>query len=201
MPAATPHPKFAHFFGVLNGAAAPARVAYVGNVFRSALPRWMSAPYRLTGVGAVVTGGRWNVRNLMPALNFGTTAAVAAAEADAEAIRNGWPVGSLNPQTRVAFNLALHSVLDLTDAAVRKALGVTRTALTKCDWTSDQSAGREALTQAVARAAFETLAEGLIVPSARLPNGVNVVIFPAHLQPASSVTAHQPDQIPFVHGL
>ena len=33
---------------------------------------------------------------------------------------------------------------------------------------------REALTQAIARAAFEHLAEGLVMPSARLKGGVNI---------------------------
>jgi hypothetical protein len=71
------------------------------------------------------------------------------------------------------------------------------------DWgrRDPQAAGREALTQAVARAAFETSAEGVIVPSAQKAGGVNVVVFPPHLLPGSSVTAHHPHTIPFVHGL
>ena len=201
MPAPTPHPQFAHFFAALSGAGALPRVAFVGDVFRSTAPRWMSRPYRLTGVGSLLAGGRWNVRNLIPAVYFGATAAVAAAEADAKAIRNGWPPGSLHPQTRAVFHLDLHSVLDLRDPVVRRGLGVSVTALVRCDWEAEQAAGREALTQAVGRAAFETLAEGLVVPSAQVPRGFNVVLFHAHLQPASIVTVHQSHQIPFVHGL
>jgi RES domain-containing protein len=192
---------FGRWFAVLNGAAAPARIKWVGDVFRSTLPKWMSKPYRLTGVGSVLSGGRWNGKSLVPAINFGTTAAVTAAEADAKAIRSGWPPGSLSPQTRVAFRLDLQSILDLTDATVLKTLGVRNSDLTGCDWETEQNAGREALTQALARAAFETHTEGLLVPSARLKNGVNTVVFPIHLVPDSTITAHNESQIPFVHGL
>ena len=111
------------------------------------------------------------MKNLVPVMNFGATAAVCAAEADAKAIRNGWPPGSFSPQTRVAFHLQLQAVLDFTNAAAIRALGIKKTELMGCDWEAEQTAGREALTQALARAAFETYAEGLIVPSARLKGG------------------------------
>src|SRR4051794_7578588 len=101
----TPHPMFGSWYAILSGADRPTRSKWSGDVFRAALPKWMSRPYRLTGVGSVLTGGRWNVKSLVPPMNFGTTAAVTAAEADAKAIRSGWPPGSLSPQTRVAFHL------------------------------------------------------------------------------------------------
>jgi RES domain-containing protein len=195
----TPHPMFGKWYAQLNGPSALARITWSGDVFRATLPKWMSRPYRLTGVGSVLSGGRWNVKSLVPVMNFGTTAAVTAAEADAKAIRNGWPPGSLSPQTRVAFHLQLQSVLDFTNAAALRALGIKKTELTGCDWEAEQTAGREALTQALA--AFETYAEGLIVPSARLKGGVNVVVFPAHLMSGSTIAAQDEANIPFMHGL
>jgi RES domain-containing protein len=197
----TAHPQFSKWFAVLGGPGAPPRVPWDGDVFRASLPKWMSRPYRLTGVGSVLTGGRWNLVRLVPALNFGTTAEVTAAEADAKARRNHWPPGSFGPQLRVGFHLTLQSLLDFTDAAVLKALGVKNADLVGCDWLADQVADREALTQALGRAAFETEAEGLIVPSARLKGGVNIVVFPAHLRTGSTIMAHDEHQIPFVHGL
>jgi RES domain-containing protein len=192
---------FAKWFAALSGPNTPPLIKWSGDVFRASPPKWMSRPYRLTGVGSVLTGGRWNGKNLIPALNFGTTDAVTAAEADAKAKRFGLSPALLTPQTRIAFALKLQAILDLTDAAILKALGVKKTDLIACDWEADQTAGHEALTQALARAAFETLAEGLMVPSARLKTGVNIVVFPAHLKPGSSITAHHDAQIPFVHGL
>src|SRR4051812_38663504 len=104
----TPHPDFAKWYGILSGPATLARVPWAGDVFRTTLPKWMSRPYRLTAVGSVLSGGRWNVKGLVPALYFGTTAAVTAAEADAEAIANGWPApGSFSPQTRAGFHVSL----------------------------------------------------------------------------------------------
>jgi len=84
---------------------------------------------------------------------------------------------------------------------VLKALSLKKTDLTTCDWDAAQTAGDEALTQAVGRAAFETLAEGLIAPSARLKGGRNIVVFPTHLKPGSSITARDESKIPHVKGL
>lgn len=199
---ATPHPHFPHFFAALSNPGGPIPlVPLAGQAFRATLPKWMSEPYRNTGVGSVLAGGRWNCRNLFPAIYYSTTAATVAAEADAEAIRQGWPAGAIRPQTRAAFQINVQSLADLTDAAVRKALGISLADISNCDWQTEQAAGREALTQAVARAAFERLAEGLIVPSVRIKGGVNIVLFLQHLRPGSQVTAHHANQIPFVHGL
>jgi RES domain-containing protein len=161
----------------------------------------MSRPYRLTGVGSVLAGGRWNVQKLIPALYFSTDAATVTAEADASAVSAGFPSGSIEPQTRIAFALKLQSVIDLTDANLLGNLGLSADQLLTCNWQSEQSNGREALTQAISRAAFEHIVEGLVVPSAQRPGGVNVIVFPAHLLQTSNITAHNESQIPFVHGL
>jgi RES domain-containing protein len=195
------HPLFSEWFTLLDNSGGPLRTAWTGDVFRATEPKWMSRPYRLTGVGAVLAGGRWNVRNLMPAIYFATIAATAAAEADAESIRQGWPASGLRAQTRVPFRLSLQSVVDLTIPATLKRLHVKKSDLTGCDWEADQLAGREALTQAVARAAFENRVEGLVVPSARRRDGANVIVFPTHLQARSSIVAYDEAGIPFAHGL
>jgi len=197
----TKHPLFDNWYSILNGGGASVRVVWTGDAFRASHPKWMSRPYRLTGVGAVLSGGRWNVRNLIPALNFSTSPETLAAEADARAKRTGMAPILLHPQTRVAFHLNLQLMVNLTDTATLKILKVKKSDLTGCDWDAEQMAGREALTQAVARAAFETRAEGLIVPSARFPGGVNILVFPAHLIAGSLITAHSEVGIPFVHGL
>ena len=57
------------------------------------------------------------------------------------------------------------------------------------------------MTQAIARAAFEHLAEGLIVPSARLKGGVNVVCFPTHRQNGTLIQTLDEANVPFTHGL
>ena len=74
----TAHPEFGKYFAILSGKTAP-HAPWSGDVFRISAPQWMSLPYRLTGVGAILSGGRWNVQKLIPAIYFATTAATAAA--------------------------------------------------------------------------------------------------------------------------
>lgn len=66
---------------------------------------------------------------------------------------------------------------------MRRSLGLSITRLFAVDWRAEQDAGREALTQAVGRGAFEAGLQGLLVPSHahRKAKGVNVVVFPGHL--------------------
>src|SRR5256885_1874032 len=55
--------------------------------------------------------------------------------------------------------------------------------------------------KAIARAAFEQLAEGLIVPSARLKGGVNIVFFPSHRRDGTLIQTLDEANVPFTHGL
>src|SRR5947207_2144322 len=45
--------------------------------------------------------------------------------------------------------------------------------------------GRETLGQALGRALFDTRVEGFLVPSARVPDAVNLVVFPRNLRRTS----------------
>ncbi len=195
----TPHPDFPRLFSALSGGSLFA--SWTGDVLRAALPRWVSQPYRHTGVGALLTGGRFNSPKLIPALYFSTSVETLNAEAEAWAQRYGWKVADLKAQTRFTARLELKAMLDLTAPATRTALGLTAVDLTTCDWKADQDAKREALTQAVGRAAFEHMAEGLVVPSARRPGGINVVVFPGHRRDGSRIVVKDEADIPFMHGL
>lgn len=196
---ALPHPRFPDFYTAL---AEPAMLtAWEGDVFRKSLPKWLSKPYRLTGVGAVLTGGRWNVQKLMPVVYGCGDLDTLHDEVHAKAHKYGWSEADKKPRTEIAMHWKLQAVLNLTDSRQRKALGVSSTDLMKCDWEAEQQAGRESLTQALARAAFERMAEGLLVPSARRKGGFNVVMFHTHLRAGSTVeTLHEADT-PFHHGL
>lgn len=176
-------------------------VPWEGNVLRQAAPRWVSEPYRYTGVGAVLTGGRWNVQHLFPALYGSLDPVTLAAEANYKGRLYGWAEGDFLPQTKIGMRWKLQRVLLLNDAAVLQVFGVSEAELVQCDWAAEQKAGREALTQALARAAFEHLAEGLLVPSARQAGGLNVVYFPTHRLPGSEIETLGAATIPFVHGL
>jgi RES domain-containing protein len=195
-----PHKHFPHFFNVLknNPALFTARAE---DVFRQGVPQWISLPYRFTGVGSVVKGARWSVKELMPTLYGSTELATLAAEAYYKSRRAGWTPAQFQPQLTVHMRWELQAVVDLTNAATLKALKVTTKEIVTCDWEAEQAKGDEPVTQAIARAAFENLAEGLVVPSARRKGGVNLVYYPSHRRDGSVIQTLNEAAIPFMHGL
>ena len=195
-----PHPDFPRFFDVLNKKLGLC-TSRKENVYRQGLPRWMSLPYRFTGVGSVSAGGRWSVKGLMPALYASTDLMTLSAEAYYKCARYGWTPTQFQPQLVVQMRWELQKVVDLTSETTLKALKLTKDAIVDCDWFAEQAAGREPLTQAVARAAFENLAEGLVVPSARRVRGVNPVYYPTHRRDRTMIQTMNEAAIPFMHGL
>jgi hypothetical protein len=65
----------------------------------------------------------------------------------------------------------------LNDTGVQSRLDVTAAQLMREPWMQLQQSGREALTQAVGRAAWTLGFEGLMVPSAENPVGLNLAVF------------------------
>ena len=53
------------------------------------------------------------------------------------------------------------------------------------DWQKINAQGRETPGQALGRALFDARAEGFLVPSARVPDGLNLVVFPLNLRRTS----------------
>jgi len=172
-----------------------------GDVLRMATPRWLSAPYRLTGAGAVLAGGRCSVRGLTPAIYASTDPFTLTAELHHKGMRYGWSSSDFKTSLKIGMHLELQAMLDLTANHTLSVLKVKKQEILLCDWETEQNAGREPLTQAIARAAFENFAEGLIVPSARLKGGVNVVCYPSNRRDGSIIRTLDDGNIPFIHGL
>jgi hypothetical protein len=86
----------------------------------------------------------------------------------------------------VSIQVCLQRVLGLIDPGVRKTLGVTRGQLVGEDWRAVNRAGCESLTQAIGRLAWDAEWEGLLLPSAADPGGVNLIVFPGNLLPPQS---------------
>jgi RES domain-containing protein len=197
MPAA--HPDFQRIYTALKDGGLFS--AWQGDVLRSVEPRWVSRPYRFTGAGALLSGGRWNNPKLVPAVYFSSSVETLHAEAESWAKRYGFRVADLKPQTRITVRLQLQAILDLTQPDTLAALGLGSAQLTDCDWKAEQDASREALTQAIGRAAFECLSEAIAVPSTRHSGGMNVILFPSNQRDGSVVQTRNEASIPFVHGL
>lgn len=76
-----------------------------------------------------------------------------------------------------AVHVDLRDVLDLRVGAVRRALRVSESRMLDVAWRAENAAGKEAVSQAVGRAAADAGFGGLVVRSAAVPGGLNVVVF------------------------
>src|SRR6267378_3833339 len=112
MPLVTAHTSFPHFFKVLSNPAW--LTTWKGDVIRQSTPRWMSHPYRFTGVGSVFAGARWSVKGLMPTIYANTDPVTLNAEAYYKGLRYGWANADFNAQLKVGMHWELQAVVDLT---------------------------------------------------------------------------------------
>lgn len=78
----------------------------------------------------------------------------------------------------VTIELDLRKVIDLTNSEVIEMMEISADELRAEDWRKVQDQGYESLTQAFGRAAFDSGINGMLVPSAKVESGVNVVYFP-----------------------
>ena len=139
----------------------------------------------LLGQGSFLYGGRWNAIGSFRAVYGSTEDTVAVAESCATADYANVPVPFRAPRLLVAIDFSLQAVLNLCAPDVLQRLGVNAHDLRTEDWRKVQELGVESLTQAIGRAVFANGGEGLLVPSARVNGGVNVVYFPENRRPGS----------------
>ena len=136
------------------------------------------------------------MKALMPTIYASINPDTLNAEAYHKGRRYGWTPDDFHAQLIIGMRWEFQRALDLTVPATLRALRVNKTELLHCDWFGAQTAGREALTQAIGRAAFENLAEALIVPSARHRGGVNIVFYPSHRLDGTIIETLNPGALP-----
>jgi RES domain-containing protein len=168
---------------------------------------WSGAAYRVTtldypspknillGQGSYLHGGRWNARESFRAVYGSTedTVAVAESRATADYAHVPWPFRT--PRLLVAIELSLQSVLDLRRAEVGRKLDLRAEELGAEDWRRLQEQGEESLTQAIGRAVFTQGGEGMLVRSARVSDGVNVIYFPENQRSLSRATVLESEKL------
>ena len=166
-----------------------------GAVYRVTTLDYPSPKSILLGQGSFLHGGRWNAIGSFRAVYGSTedTVAVAESRATADYAQVSWPFRT--PRLLVAIELSLQAMLDLTAASIRAKLGLALDELREEDWRKVQEEGRESFTQAIGRAAFANGGEGLLVPSARVAAGVNVVYFPENRRATSRVTVLEAEKL------
>ncbi|MEO8044612.1 MAG: RES domain-containing protein [Spartobacteria bacterium] len=189
-----PHPAFEIFRKLISESAAFLR-PWEGSAYRVTTLDYPRPQSILQGQGSFLYGGRWNAIGSFEAVYGSISDTVAVAESRATADYARVPQPFRTPRLLVAIEFSLQLVLDLTNPSVRKKLGLSPDALCGEDWRKTQEAGRESLTQAIGRAVFSNLGEGLLVPSARVPSGVNVAYFPANRQNGSRAAVQESEKL------
>ncbi|HJT75682.1 MAG TPA: RES family NAD+ phosphorylase [Gemmataceae bacterium] len=191
----TPHPESARLARGTRRCL-PLAIPWSGDTFRFAAPRWSVPDLLLSGEGAFRHGGRWCPPGLFRAVDSSLDPETALAEVLAQYRRFDWAIRDALPKLVAALEVRLQRVLDLTDGRVRRRLGLSLDRMGREPWWQRQAAGEEALTQAAGRVAWEAGAEGLLVPSAARPRGVNLVYFPGRRLPGSAVNIIHPEELP-----
>jgi RES domain-containing protein len=166
--------------------ALPRAAAWTGELYRSASPRYANKDDLLTGSGSKVVGARWNPPNHFRTVYCSLEVETALDEVLAHYRHYKLPLATAMPRVIVALEGRLQQVLDLRDGSTRRLLGVSARRIRTEPWREEQKRGREALTQALGRVAYEADLEGLLVPSAARKGGSNLIIFPANLDASKS---------------
>ncbi len=189
-----PHPAFEKLRKLIaesSGLLQP----WEGSAYRVTTLDYPSPKSILQGQGSFLYGGRWNAIGSFRAVYGSTADTVAIAESRATADYAHVPQPFRTPRLLVAIEFSLQVVLDLTSASTRKRLGLTPDALREEDWRKTQEAGRESFTQAIGRAVFSNKGEGLLVPSARVSDGVNLAYFPENKRSGSRATVLESEKL------
>ncbi len=119
--------------------------------------------------------------------------AVAESRATADYLHIAMPFRT--PRLLVAIDLSLGALLDLTSPVSRERLGVSAEDLNAEDWRKLQEEGLESLTQAIGRAVFANKGEGLLVPSAKVSGGINLVYLPENRRASSRVAVLESEKL------
>jgi len=179
------NPRFDHFHGKLVAGGANLEQSWSGDCWRFQAIEFPHSEDALSGVGARIHGGRWNPRGGFPAVYGSTDEVTATKEATAHSKYYG--LVSREPRIFVCIEVALVALLDLTDASIRRRLGLTLKELRAEDWHKLQDANKESLGQCVGRAAFALGFEAMLVPSFANRGGTNLVLFPDNVCSRSTV--------------
>jgi len=158
---------------------------WVGEVYRSATPRYARTGDIVTGVGSAKMGGRWNPPGSFPTVYASLQPEAAMSESLATFRYYGWDLYNAMPRVFRALEAHLSRILDLRRLEILPYLGAWLEMARSEDWRALQRAGREPATQMIGRAAFESGLEGLLVPSFASPGNTNLVAFPESFAPGS----------------
>lgn len=146
--------------------------------YRAALPRYSTSSQLLSGRGTLIRGGRWCPPGFMLTLHLADTPENSVAEYLANHRRHGIPIPADLHLVIRAVRIEIACALDVRDGGVRQALGVSRQRMLEARWEQENAAGHESISQAVGRAVAAAGFTAMVVPSAAVTRGANLVVFP-----------------------
>lgn len=159
-----------------------------GLLFRSSCLPYAQAAKLLDGKGSLTHGGRWSAPGTFSAVNLSTAQETAIAESGASFTYYNFAPSDVRPKVIVAVRANFSKVLDLiAPKGLRTKTWLELDKLLVEDWHKVNDAKHESQSQAFGRAAHAVGAEALLVPSARVPGGMNLVYFPQSLARGSKV--------------
>ena len=146
--------------------------------------------------GSINAGGRFNFKGAFDVLYLSCDLHTCLEETTKSLQRPGFEVAMLLPCVVIGIEVKLRRILDLTNGATRRKLGVTKNSLIATDWEKNQNIyHQEAFTQQLGRLAREAGFEAIFVPSA-VTRGKNLDVFPDRLLPGSSLKIINRSRLP-----
>jgi RES domain-containing protein len=125
-----------------------------------------------------VRPNRWSAAGTFRAVNLSTTQEAAVKESGANFTYYNFALSDVRPKLLACVRLRLGKVIDLTSAPFRNQPLLRLAELLAEDWRKVNDGGHESQTQAFGRAAHDVGAQAILVPSARVGGGVNLIFFP-----------------------
>jgi RES domain-containing protein len=154
-------------------------VKWEGIAFRSTPLEFARIAKLLDGRGSLKFGGRWSAAGTFRAVNMSLTQETAVKESSANFTYYNFAADDVRPKVLIAVRLKLRKVIDITNPkGIRKQTWLQFEELISEDWRKVNDTGKEAQTQAFGRAAHDIGAEALLVSSARVQGGLNLIYFP-----------------------
>jgi len=182
-----PNPRYDAFLVELTNVRRPSS-KWKGLLFRASCLPYAQTAKLLDGKGSFTHGGRWSAAGTFPAVNLSTAPETAIAESGASFTYYNFAPSDVRPKIIVAVRASFSKVLDLVaPKGLRTKTWLELDKLLAEDWHKVNDAQHESQCQAFGRAAHAIGAEALLVPSARVPAGMNLVHFPRSLARSSTV--------------
>jgi len=153
-------------------------VPFASVCFRCVSLKFGNAEDIVSTKGSFDKGGRYNFPGTFGVLYLSCDIHTSFEEIKKYLLRHGFEVDTLLPCIIVSIKVNLNCVLDLTDATMRRRLGITKQSLIDPDWEKRYDLDKEeALTQQIGRLAREAGFEAILAPSA-VWRGNNLNVFP-----------------------